>query len=63
MSRPRLVLGGILILVVGGFVLWLQLGLLYAIGSLAYGGYGLQSNLSGAAEGVQSGEYSEAQER
>ena len=63
MSRPRLVLGGLLILVVGGFVLWLQLGLLYAIGSLAYGGYGLQSNLSGAAEGVQSGEYAQAQER
>lgn len=63
MSRPRLVLGGFLILVVGGFVLWLQLGLLYAIGSLAYGGYGLQSNLSGAAEGVQSGEYEAAQER
>jgi len=62
-SRPRLVLGGLLILVVGGFVLWLQLGLLYAIGSLAYGGYGLQSNLSGAAEGVQSGEYAQAQER
>lgn len=56
-------LGGLLILVVGGFVLWLQLGLLYAIGSLAYGGYGLQSNLSGAAEGVQSGEYAQAQER
>ena len=56
-------LGGLLILVVGGFVLWLQLGLLYAIGSLAYGGYGLQSNLSGAAEGVQSGEYEAAQER
>ena len=30
-------LGGLLVLVVGGFVLWLQAGLLYAIGSLALG--------------------------
>jgi hypothetical protein len=57
------VLGGLLIAVVGGFVLWLQLGLLYALGSLAFGGYGLQSHLSAAAEGVQSGEYEAAQER
>ena len=63
MSRPRLVLGGFLILVVGGFVLWLQAGLVYAIGSLAYGGYGLQNNLVGAADGVQSGDYETARER
>jgi hypothetical protein len=55
------VLGGILVLVVGGFVLWLQAGLLYAIGTLAFGGYGLQSHLSAAADGVQTGEYADAQ--
>ena len=56
---PKLgaVLGGILIAVVGGFVLWLQAGLLYSFASLAYGGYGLQSSLSAAAQGVKSGEY------
>ena len=63
MSRPRLVLGGFLVLVVGGFVLWLQAGLLYAVGTLAYGGYGLQSNLAGAADGVQSGDYAAARYR
>ncbi len=45
-------LGGLLVLVVGGFVLWLQIGLLAGLGSLAYGGYGLQSHLVGAAEGL-----------
>ncbi len=60
MSRPRLLLGGLLILVVGGFVLWLQVGLLYALASLGYGGLGLQSHLSAAADGLQSGEYDQA---
>jgi hypothetical protein len=54
------VLGGILIAVVGGFVLWLQAGLLYAVASLAYGGYGLQAHLTAAADGVKSGEYDQA---
>jgi len=54
------VLGGLFIAVVGGFVLWMQAGLVYAVASLAYGGYGLQSHLSGAAEGVKSGEYDQA---
>lgn len=53
-------LGGLFIAVVGGFVLWMQAGLVYAVASLAYGGYGLQSHLSGAAEGVKSGEYDQA---
>ncbi len=53
-------LGGALVLVVGGFVLWLQAGLIYSIATLAYGGYGLQSHLTGAADGVQSGTYDEA---
>jgi hypothetical protein len=55
-----LILGGVLIGVVGGFVLWMQIGLLYAVGSLAIGGYGLQSHLSAASDGVKSGEYAQA---
>ncbi len=62
MSRPRLVLGGLLILVVGGFVVWMQIGLLYAVASLGYGGFGLQSHLTAAADGLQAGEYAAAQE-
>ena len=54
-------LGGILIAVVGGFVLWMQAGLIYSFASLAYGGYGLQSSLSAAAQGVKTGEYPAAQ--
>ena len=57
LSRTRLVLGGILIVVLGGFVFWLQAGLVYSIGGLAYSSWGLQSHLSSAADGVQSGEY------
>jgi hypothetical protein len=60
-SRRSLVLGGLLVLVFGGFVLWLQAGLIYSIATLAYGGYGLQSHLSGAADGVQNGTYDQAQ--
>jgi Protein of unknown function (DUF4012) len=59
-SRPRLVLGGLLIVIVGGFVFWLQAGLLFAIGTLVYGGFGLQSHLSSAADGVQAGAYEDA---
>lgn len=58
--RLRLALGGLVVLVAGGFVLWLQVGLLYAFGSLAVGGYGLQSHLIGAADGVTSGAYEAA---
>jgi len=54
------VLGGLLIALVGGFVLWLQAGLLYSIASLAYGSYGLQNHLSAAADGALSGGYQEA---
>lgn len=53
-------LGGLLIALVGGFVLWLQAGLLYSSVSLALGGYGLQSHLVGAADGALSGEYAAA---
>jgi hypothetical protein len=54
-------MGGILIVVVGGFVLWLQVGLISAIASLGLGGYSLQSHLTAAAEGVKSGGYEAAQ--
>ena len=60
LSRPRLVLGGLFLVIVGGFVLWLQAGMVYSIASLAYGGYGLQSHLTGAADGVENGTYDEA---
>ncbi len=50
-------LGGLVVVVFGGFVFWLQAGLLYSFASLAYGSWGLQSHLSAAADGVQSGEY------
>ncbi len=50
-------LGGLLVLVVGGFVFWMQAGLLYALTSLAWGGYGLQSHLTETAAGLQAGEY------
>ena len=60
MSRRRLVLGGLLVVLLGGFVFWLQAGLLYATASLALGGYGLQSHLTGAAEGALSGAYDQA---
>lgn len=53
-------LGCLLIAFAGGFVLWLQAGLVYSVVSLAYGSWGLQSHLSAAAQGVQSGEYERA---
>ena len=61
LSRRQYVLGGLLIAVVGGFLLWLQAGLIYSVASLANGGYGLQSHLSAAADGVKTGGYAEAQ--
>lgn len=59
-SRVRVIVGGALIVLVGGFVLWLQAGLLYSISSLAWGGWGLQSHLNSAAEGLVSGDYEAA---
>lgn len=60
MSRVRLAVGGALIVLVGGFVFWLQAGLLYSIASLAWGGWGLQSHLSAAGDGLVSGDYEAA---
>ena len=56
-SRPRLILGGLLIVAVGGFVFWFQAGLLYGLASMGYGGYGLQNHLTAIAKGLQAGEY------
>lgn len=53
-------LGGVLVVVVGGFLLWLQAGLIYSVVNLALGGYGLQSHLSGAADNVLGGDYETA---
>ena len=55
-------LGGVLIAVVGGFVFWLQAGLLYSVVNLALGGFGLQSHLTRAADGALSGDYADALE-
>ena len=51
----------IAIAVVGGFFFWLQVGLVASIGALAWSGYGLQSNLSGAAAGLLGGDYQEGE--
>jgi len=61
-SRPRLVLGGLAVAGVGGFVLWMQAGLAWSTFNLAAGGYGLQDNLSAAADGLTSGDYANAQQ-
>ena len=60
MSRPRLVLGGLLVAGVGGFVLWMQAGLAWSTLNLAAGGYGLQDRLSAAADGLTGGDYAQA---
>jgi hypothetical protein len=56
------VLGGLAIAGVGGFVLWMQAGLAWSAVNLAAGGYGLQANLSSAADGLTSGDYAAAQQ-
>lgn len=56
-TRTQLVLGGALVVLVGGFLLWLQAGLVYSVVNLGLGGYGLQSHLSGAADNVLGGDY------
>ena len=47
----------IAIAVVGGFIFWLQVGLVASLGALGLSGYGLQSHLSGAAAGLTEGDY------
>ena len=48
---------GALLIVVGGFVFWLQVGLVASLGALGWSGYGLQSHLSNAADGLLDGDY------
>ncbi len=60
MNRTRALIAVGFALVLGGFVLWLQAGLIFSFASAAMGGYGLQSHLTAAADGVQSGEYPKA---
>ncbi len=46
-----------LITVLGGFIFWLQIGLIASLGALGWSGLGLQSHLSGAATGLTAGDY------
>lgn len=50
-----------LVLVVGAFIFWLQVGLVASFGALAWSGYGLQSHLSNAANGLLEGDYQEGE--
>ena len=49
-----------LALAVGALVLWLQAGVIGAVGSLAWGSWGFQSHLSAAADGITGGGYPQA---
>ncbi len=44
-------------LIVGGFLFWLQAGLVYSFTLLGTGGLGLQDHLSKAADGLTAGDY------
>ena len=44
-------------LIVGGFLFWLQAGLIYSLTLLGTGGSGLQDHLSKAADGLTAGDY------
>lgn len=50
-----------LIALVGGFIFWLQLGLVGSVIALGWSGYGLQSHLSNAADGLTGGDYETGQ--
>jgi len=49
--------GVLIAIVLGGFVLWLQVGLAYSLALLGSGGLGLQDHLSQAADGLTAGDY------
>ena len=51
------VLGVLVAAVVGGFVVWLQVGLAYSLALLGSGGLGLQDHLSRAATSLTAGDY------
>lgn len=61
MSRRALILWGAFVVVVGGFLLWLQVGLVGSLVALAWSGNGLQAHLSGAAEGLINGDYAQGE--
>jgi hypothetical protein len=46
-----------LVTVLGGFIFWLQIGLVASLGALGWSGLSLQSHLSGAATGLTAGDY------
>ena len=50
-----------LIAVVGGFIFWLQIGLVASFGALAWSGFGLQNHLVSAADSLTSGDYERGQ--
>lgn len=60
LTKKRVLLGAA-VLAVGGFFLWLQAGLVVSFGALAWSGLGLQSHLSGAAEGLTGGDYQQGE--
>ena len=60
-SRLKVGILGALVLIVGGFIFWLQAGLIASFTTLAWGGWGLQSHLSSAADGLLAGEYTEGE--
>jgi len=51
------ILAGLVVAVVGGFLLWMQAGLTYSLFLLGSGGVGLQDHLSKAADGLTAGDY------
>ncbi|NKB92234.1 MAG: DUF4012 domain-containing protein, partial [Candidatus Nanopelagicales bacterium] len=51
------ILAGLVVAVVGGFILWMQAGLTYSLVLLGSGGVGLQDHLSNAADGLTAGDY------
>nr|NKB92400.1 DUF4012 domain-containing protein [Candidatus Nanopelagicales bacterium] len=56
------ILAGLVIAVVGGFILWMQAGLTYSLFLLGSGGVGLQDHLSKAADGLTAGDYAAGEE-
>lgn len=58
LNRKRAALVAVLV-IVGGFFFWLQVGLLYSLFSVAMGGLGLQNHLSASADALTSGQYAQ----
>ncbi|MSO27141.1 MAG: DUF4012 domain-containing protein [Candidatus Nanopelagicales bacterium] len=62
MSRPRpfVLLGLAVVVLVGGFVMWLQIGLVTSLVSLALGARSFQTSLAGAVDQLTAGDYESA---